>query len=139
MITCVRKRPVQPNEGQVLIEMVIGTLSIAVILMGLLTAIVAQNRHAARLACDTRVRLLLEGEMERMRGLGASQFHPCEDEPLEPFLGVPDALRDTRFYKTVVLDGEGRLARVRLRAQFGSKEREGRSVVLEGALYLEED
>jgi hypothetical protein len=52
---------------------------------------------------------------------------------------VPDALRDTRFYKTAVLDGEGRLARVRLRAQFGSKEREGRSVVLEGALYLEED
>jgi len=139
MTTCVRKHPVQSDRGQVLIEMLIGTISIAVIMLSFLTAIVAQNRHAARLARDTRVRLLLEGETERMRGLPASQFQPCEDEPFEPFLGVPDALQGARFHKTVALDGGGRLARVRLRAQFGSEEREGRSIVLEGALYLEED
>ena len=123
----------------VLIDMLMGTLALVAILLAVITALMAQNQEATRLARHTRVRMLLEGEIEWMRGLPPAQVRPCESQPFEPALGVPLAVQQTRFHRTVTLDESGRLAGVLLTARLPDARGDEPSVVLEGVVYLTED
>lgn len=125
------------RRGLMLIELMTATALMAVIVLGILGAIGAQGRNAILLARETRTRLLLEGEMEWLRGRAAAQIQPCLSEAFTPALGVPDALAGVSFRRTIAVEDEGRIARVQLSAAL-SAGRVRRRVLVEGVLFLQE-
>ena len=123
------------RRGIVFVETLLGTLLIVAMLLALFASLVAKNRMAVMLARDTRARLILEGEMEWLRGLPASQLpRPCENEAFEPFLGVPEVLESARFYRTVTY-GSAPLIYVELGVEFPGSRRPRPPVTVKGAIY----
>ena len=125
------------RRGAALIEMMIAAVLLAVIALGIVSAIGAQGRNAVLLARETRTRLLLEGEIEWLRGRAASQIQPCLSEAFTPALGIPDALAGVSFRRTIAVEDEGRIARVQLAAALSAR-RVRRRVLVEGVLFLQE-
>ena len=106
---------INSRNGFLITEAVVGMVVLACIMGGVIVSFRAQVRAAERTLNRTRCRLLLEGELEIMRCLPASEIQPCTDRPFERALGVPKALEDLDFRKTVHRREDGALAEVKLR------------------------
>ena len=133
-----RRNDAGRRRGAALIEMVISAVFVTVILLGIASAIAAQSHNAVLLARETRTRLLLEGEMEWLRGRAASEIQPCRDEAFTPALGVPATLADVAFRRTIAVEDGARIARVKLDGELSALGMR-RQVVVEGVLFLQEE
>ena len=136
-----RCRRLQPERtaqrGQILLELILGLAAIALVLGGAITVLLSHGRIAAAQARDARVRLLLEGEMEILRGLPAIEIRACTAAPFAPSLGVPPALKTARFLKSVTLEQNGAVARVTLEAHFAASAKRAAPIVIQGTVYRE--
>jgi len=133
------RRAGSPRRGILLVELVVGIAVILTAILPLATVLTVQARKAATLSRQAHARLLLEGEMERIRGLPAGKVEPCSDEAFEPFLGRPRALSGAQFRKSVVLEQEGRLAQVRLEARLVHRGELRRGAVVESLVHLRQE
>lgn len=101
------------KRGFLLVEAIVGMVVLGVIIGGIIVALRAQTLAASRTVRRARCRLVLEGEIEIMRGRPHSDLEACEKEPFEPELDPLKGLDEVSFYKTVER-GENGLVRVRL-------------------------
>lgn len=124
------------NRGFLLTEAVVGMFVLAVIMGGILVALQAQTRAATRTLRRARGRLLLEGELEIMRGRLQLPIRRREAAQFEPALGRPSGLDGVSFYKTVRRAGGGQLARVKLWATRQDKTKDEEWISLEGLVYV---
>lgn len=111
-----RLRPRRGRRGMFLIDAAIGALAVALILLGVVSAIVLQATTAGQTLRRSRARLLLEGELEALRSAPAAALAPTAGTKFTPLLGVPAALDGVRWRREVERTGEG-LLRVRLVAE----------------------
>jgi len=124
------------SRGQVFMEMIVGTMLLLAIVLMLIGSIAFESKMTVRLARETRARLLLEGEMERMRGVSALALPVCEKEEFAPFLGVPKGLQYSTFRRTVSRDETAGMAHVTLEAEVPGGDRKPTLVTVEGLLRL---
>jgi hypothetical protein len=111
-----RTKLIHSNGGFMLTEAVVGMFVLACIMGGVMLALRAQTEAAERILTRTRCRLLLEGELEIMRGLSESRIRACRNARFEPTMGIPDGLEDVDFRKTVRRQEDDRLVLVILQA-----------------------
>lgn len=109
------RRRANSRRGQALLELLLGTISLALVLLGMVALLTAHAHRAASLAAEARLRYLLEGELECLRG--AEPPPPGESATFTPALGVPQSLAGYRFVRAVENDPETGAALVRLAAE----------------------
>ncbi|MEF8788281.1 MAG: hypothetical protein V5A84_04355 [Planctomycetota bacterium] len=129
-----RARSRTTNRGFLLTEALAGMCVLAVIFGGVIVALSVQAAAAARTLRRARCRLVLEGELEVMRGRPQSALAPREPERFSPTLGRPDGLQDVSFHRSVQSIEDGNLVRVRL---WTTRQRAGASekwVAVEGII-----
>jgi len=103
--------------GWVTTDLILGLVLLVMIMGSIIGAIALQARAAVQLAQETRARLLLEGELERLRGLPEAELVPSVDERFVPFLGVSPSLEAATFRRTVRVEEDAHAARVTLVAE----------------------
>jgi Tfp pilus assembly protein PilV len=126
-------------RGLLLVEMTVAIMVTVLILVCTMYAIAAQARTAVRLTQDTQARLVLQGELERMRALPGQDIAPCEDQAFEPSLGVPKAIQWATFHRSVTRQDEPGLVRVKLCADFDVPSRPKKRITVEGMLCSQEE
>jgi hypothetical protein len=129
-------KSINSRKGFLLAEAVVGMVVLACIMGGTIVAFRAQVRAAERTLNRTRCRLVLEGELDIMRGLPASEIQPCTGQAFQPTLGTPKAMDELEFRRTVRRREDGRLAEVRLQVMKKRGEKPVEWMSLESAIFI---
>jgi len=124
------------NRGLMIMEAVVSMFVLTVIMGGIVVALHTQTKAARRSLTRARCRLLLDGELEVMRGR-TSEIGPCEDEEFEPALGTPKGLENVVFHRSVELQEGGRLALVKLWTTRQVEGKPNKWMSIRGLVFLE--
>ena len=124
------------NRGLMIMEAVVSMFVLTVIMGGIVVALHTQTEAARRSLTRARCRLLLDGELEVMRGR-ISEIKPCQDEEFQPALGTPKGFKNVVFHRSVELQEGGRLARVKLWTTRQVEGKPNKWMSIRGLVFLE--
>ncbi len=124
------------RNGQILVETAIGAMIVAVIIGGIALQIIHQATIARRDMRRTKVRLVLEGELEYMRGLPTGSIRPVTRQIFTPQLMSARLVSGVQFVRTVAVDRKTRLARIHLQVLVGPQGRQRATITVDGMIYI---